>query len=111
RRRADILFTRARLAVYVDGCFWHVCPRHATWPKANAAWWKKKLEGNVLRDRGTDRMLRAAGWRVAHVWSHADPERAAARIARRAASSEQQPLDGGRAPSERARLAVRSRGS
>jgi DNA mismatch endonuclease, patch repair protein len=91
RRRADILFLRARLAVYVDGCFWHACPQHATWPKAHAAWWKAKLEGNVLRDRDTDRMLRGAGWRVVHVWSHDDPERAAARIARRVAPPGQQP--------------------
>src|SRR4051794_22781912 len=62
RRRADLLFTRARVAVYVDGCFWHVCPLHATWPKRNAAWWQEKLDSNQHRDRDTDRRLREAGW-------------------------------------------------
>lgn len=81
-RRADLLFRNARVAVFVDGCFWHVCPRHATWPKANAAWWRRKLLGNEARDRDTDRRLRSAGWRVVRVWEHEDPVRAAARIVR-----------------------------
>ena len=62
RRRADVVFTKARVAVFVDGCFWHGCPAHATSPKANASWWREKLDGNVRRDRDTDNRLRAAGW-------------------------------------------------
>ena len=80
RRRADLLFRGARIAVFLDGCFWHVCPLHATWPKANAAWWRRKLLGNVARDRDTDRRLREAGWLVVRVWEHEDPVRAARRI-------------------------------
>jgi DNA mismatch endonuclease (patch repair protein) len=82
RRRADLVFVRARVAVFVDGCFWHCCPKHATWPKANARWWKEKLLGNVARDRDTDARLREAGWLVVRVWEHEDPARAAQRIVR-----------------------------
>lgn len=81
RRRADIVFTRRRLAVFVDGCFWHGCTEHATWPKNNAAWWRAKLEDNRRRDRDTDRRLREAGWCVLRVWEHEDPAQAAERIA------------------------------
>lgn len=70
RRRADIVFSRAQVAVYVDGCFWHSCPEHATVPKANRHWWIAKLEANVARDRDTDARLRAAGWEVIRVWEH-----------------------------------------
>ncbi|MGM7420847.1 very short patch repair endonuclease [Cellulosimicrobium sp. CpK407] len=70
RRRADIVFTRAKVAVFIDGCFWHSCPQHATRPKANAAWWAEKLARNVARDRQTDSDLRSAGWRVVRVWEH-----------------------------------------
>lgn len=81
RRRADVLFPRVKVAVFVDGCFWHGCPNHGTWPKANAAWWRAKIMANVARDRDTDARLRAAGWRVLRVWEHHDPIRAATRIA------------------------------
>src|SRR5688572_30518917 len=64
RRRPDVAFIRARVAVFVDGCFWHGCPQHGTWPKANATWWRSKIEGNRVRDRDTDRRLTAAGWLV-----------------------------------------------
>lgn len=80
RRRADVAFTRARVAVFVDGCFWHGCPKHGTWPKANAAWWRGKLEGNRQRDRNTDIALRRAGWTVLRFWEHMDPVRAAMRV-------------------------------
>lgn len=80
RRRADLVFPRKRVAVYVDGCFWHCCPRHATYPKNNAEWWAAKLAGNVQRDRDTDARLRAAGWTVVRVWEHEDPVSAAGRV-------------------------------
>jgi len=80
RSRPDIVFRRARLAVFVDGCFWHGCPVHATWPQANANWWRRKLDENLARDRRTDAVLRAAGWLVVRVWEHEDPESAADRV-------------------------------
>ncbi|WP_028476086.1 very short patch repair endonuclease [Nocardia sp. CNY236] len=80
RRRADVVFPRRRVAVYVDGCFWHRCPQHATAPKNNAEWWAAKLAGNVARDRATDAALLAAGWLVVRVWEHEDPISAADRV-------------------------------
>lgn len=80
RRRADVVFTRVRVAVFVDGCFWHSCPTHATHPKANAAWWQAKLEATVARDRDTDTTLAAAGWTVVRVWEHEPPAQAADRV-------------------------------
>ncbi len=70
RRRADLVFPRRKVAVYVDGCFWHSCPEHATHPKNNALWWAEKLAGNVARDRDTDARLIAAGWAVVRIWEH-----------------------------------------
>lgn len=81
RRRADIVFTRARVAVYVDGCFWHRCPMHATTPKANREWWAAKLDANVRRDRDTDQRLAELGWTVVRLWEHEDPMTAADRVA------------------------------
>jgi DNA mismatch endonuclease, patch repair protein len=81
RRRADVILRRARIAVYVDGCFWHSCPEHATVPKSNREWWEAKLAANVDRDRKTDRDLADLGWEVVRVWEHEDMEAAAARIA------------------------------
>lgn len=80
RRRADLLFTKAQVAIFVDGCYWHACPIHGTKPKSNAAWWADKLEANVLRDRDTDRRLTELGWTVVRVWEHEDPMEAATRI-------------------------------
>lgn len=80
RRRADIVFGPARVAVFVDGCFWHSCPLHRTQPKANAAWWAEKLAGNVQRDRATDRRLGELGWLVLRVWEHEAPQDAAERV-------------------------------
>ncbi|WP_405133928.1 very short patch repair endonuclease [Nocardia sp. NBC_01388] len=77
RRRADIIFPRRKVAVYVDGCFWHSCPEHATAPKNNAQWWAEKLAGNVARDRDTDARLAQAGWTVVRVWEHESPDSAA----------------------------------
>jgi DNA mismatch endonuclease (patch repair protein) len=81
RRRADLVFVSARVAVFVDGCFWHGCPAHRTWPKSNAAWWAEKIEANVKRDRDTDQRLAADGWTVVRVWEHEAPEAAATRVA------------------------------
>ena len=80
RRRADLLFTRRRVAVFVDGCFWHACPQHATWPKSNDTWWATKLRGNVRRDRDTDARLAEAGWLSLRVWEHEDAVAAADRV-------------------------------
>jgi DNA mismatch endonuclease (patch repair protein) len=80
RRRADIAFTRVKVAVFVDGCFWHRCPEHATFPKANEASWEIKLAGNVERDRDTDDRLGAAGWVAIRVWEHEDSASAADRV-------------------------------
>lgn len=77
RRVADIVFIGARVAVFVDGCFWHGCPLHATWPKENAGFWRTKIEANRARDADTTRRLRELGWEVIRVWSHEDPVEAA----------------------------------
>jgi DNA mismatch endonuclease, patch repair protein len=82
RRRADVAFPRMRIAVFVDGCFWHSCPDHATWPKANEAWWRRKLTANVMRDRDTSRRLEDAGWTVIRFWEHEDMEVAAKSVAK-----------------------------
>ena len=80
RRRADVVFTGARVAVFVDGCFWHSCPQHRSAPRSNADWWAQKLARNVERDRDTDRRLIEAGWVPLHVWEHEDPVDAAATV-------------------------------
>jgi DNA mismatch endonuclease (patch repair protein) len=81
RRRADLVFTRAKVAVYVDGCFWHMCPAHSSIPKANRDWWIAKLNANFARDRAADACLREAGWTVVRIWEHEDAEFARLRIA------------------------------
>jgi DNA mismatch endonuclease (patch repair protein) len=89
RRKADILFPRERVAVFVDGCFWHSCPEHATHPKANAQFWAEKLARNRTRDGDTNRRLEDAGWTVVRVWEHEPASRAvdliAAKVAERRA--------------------------
>ncbi|MDH5131841.1 MULTISPECIES: very short patch repair endonuclease [unclassified Microbacterium] len=81
RARADLAFTRARIAVFVDGCFWHSCPEHGTRPKSNADYWIPKLARNVQRDRATDAALESLGWLVLRFWEHEDAVSAADRIA------------------------------
>jgi DNA mismatch endonuclease (patch repair protein) len=81
RRRADIVFGNGKIAVFVDGCFWHGCPLHSTEPKNNAPWWAAKIDGNRARDRDTDQRLAALGWQVERVWEHENPSAAALRIA------------------------------
>lgn len=80
RRRADLVFSRSKVAVYVDGCFWHSCPTHATVPKSNREWWVAKLTTNVDRDRDTDARLGEAGWMVVRVWEHEGVTEAADRV-------------------------------
>jgi DNA mismatch endonuclease (patch repair protein) len=80
RRTADIAFTKARVAVFVDGCFWHVCPLHRTSPASNAEWWAEKLEKNQARDVATNQHLNEMGWQVVRIWEHEDPVIAAERI-------------------------------
>lgn len=70
RRRIDVAFTRARVAVFVDGCFWHGCPAHGTMPRANREWWMWKLERNRARDEETTLLLEKQGWTVLRIWEH-----------------------------------------
>lgn len=81
RRSADLVFRPAKVAVFVDGCFWHRCPDHATDPKTNSEYWKPKLDRNVERDRETDALLEAAGWISIRVWEHEEPVEASRRVA------------------------------
>lgn len=81
RRRADLVFASAKVAVFVDGCFWHGCPSHGTLPKANSEWWEAKLARNQARDAETNATLAAAGWAVIRVWEHEDPVTAAQKVA------------------------------
>jgi DNA mismatch endonuclease, patch repair protein len=80
RRTIDVAFPGRRVAIFVDGCFWHRCPVHYIPAKNNAAWWEAKLAGNVQRDRDTDRQLAEAGWTVVRVWEHDDMGSVADRI-------------------------------
>jgi DNA mismatch endonuclease, patch repair protein len=80
--RPDVVFTRARVAVFIDGCFWHRCPLHATDPKANSDYWGPKLRANAARDRRVDDALSAAGWTVVRIWEHEDVIDAADRVCR-----------------------------
>jgi DNA mismatch endonuclease, patch repair protein len=82
RRTVDIVFVGARVAVFVDGCFWHGCPVHGTWPKNNAAWWRAKILANQRRDRDSTKQLRLAGWHVIRIWEHASTNDAATMVAR-----------------------------
>jgi DNA mismatch endonuclease (patch repair protein) len=76
RRRADLIFPEARVAVFVDGCWWHGCPEHFRPPVRNRAWWLEKVEGNRARDAETDALLEDLGWRVARIWEHDPPAKA-----------------------------------
>src|SRR5690349_5229967 len=69
-RRADLVFRAAKVAIFVDGCFWHGCPKHGTQAKANAQFWKNKIQRNQERDAETNKLLRKAGWKVLRVWEH-----------------------------------------
>lgn len=81
RRRADIVFTKRQIAVFIDGCFWHGCPEHGTRTfKTNTHYWPDKIARNMNRDADTNRTLESAGWRVFRFWEHEDPDAVAAAI-------------------------------
>ncbi|MGW1324525.1 very short patch repair endonuclease [Streptomyces antibioticus] len=80
RRTADLVFTRAKVAVFLDGCFWHGCPIHHTMAKRNSEFWSEKVARNKARDEETNALLRQAGWVVIRVWEHEDPRIAAERV-------------------------------
>lgn len=82
RRTADIIFRPAKVAVFIDGCYWHGCPEHYVAPKTNPAYWSGKVAGNVARDRDTDRQLTEAGWKVLRFWEHESPEECARAVRR-----------------------------
>ena len=98
--RPDLVFAASRVAVFVDGCFWHRCPIHATDPRSNADYWREKFKRNVARDRANDAALQAAGWTVVRVWEHEDVAEAADRVevavARSNRRNASQPLPGQR---------------
>ena len=81
--RPDFVFREARLALFVDGCFWHGCPKHATKPKNNRAFWHRKLAANKNRDRLVNRALRRGGWRVLRVWEHELARKGEAKLVRK----------------------------
>ncbi|QLL08640.1 very short patch repair endonuclease [Mycobacterium vicinigordonae] len=68
--RPDVALTRWKVAIFVDGCFWHMCPQHRTMPATNADFWKQKLEGNAARDKDQNQLLTDAGWLVVRIWEH-----------------------------------------
>ena len=78
--RPDVVFPRARVAVFVDGCFWHGCPEHGVKPRTNSDYWRAKLARNEQRDASNDTRLSELGWQVVRVWEHEDPQAAARRI-------------------------------
>jgi DNA mismatch endonuclease (patch repair protein) len=73
RRVADVAFPGLKIAIFVDGCFWHGCPQHGTWPKQNAEFWRQKIEANRLRDADTNSRLLEIGWTVLRFWEHESP--------------------------------------
>lgn len=79
--RPDVVFTRQRVAVFIDGCWWHRCPEHGEVPKANRDYWIPKFERNVRRDRRVNKALRQAGWTVVRIWEHVPPDKAVDEIA------------------------------
>lgn len=80
RSRADLVMGPSKVAVYVDGCFWHRCPEHGTMPKANADFWDRKLKRNQERDLEVDRLLDEGGWKVVRIWEHEAVSEAADRV-------------------------------
>lgn len=97
RVRPDIVFTRSRIAIFVDGCFWHCCPDHGNDPITNSWYWGPKLQRNIARDRRVDAALKAAGWVVVRLWSHENIEGAAEKVT--AVIAQANPQHGGLASS------------
>ncbi|MEU7458020.1 very short patch repair endonuclease [Streptosporangium roseum] len=91
RRTADLVFGPAKIAVFVDGCFWHRCPDHYAPPASNRAYWKAKIDTNTARDSQTTTTLQQAGWTVMRFWSHEDPSDVAARVAAQVRSQQPAP--------------------
>jgi DNA mismatch endonuclease (patch repair protein) len=83
--KPDFVFSKLKLAVFVDGCFWHGCPKHATWPKTRAAFWLAKIRGNQARDRRVNYALRKRGWKVVRLWEHELSRKNEPRLLRRLA--------------------------
>ncbi|MFB7279921.1 very short patch repair endonuclease [Streptomyces hydrogenans] len=81
RRTADIVFRPVKVAVFIDGCYWHGCPEHYVAPRTNPGYWSGKVAGNMARDGDTDQRLQEAGWTVLRFWEHEPPEECASRIA------------------------------
>lgn len=79
-RRADLVFTRSKVAVFIDGCYWHGCPQHGTTARTNSGYWGPKIQRNRERDAETDTLLHQAGWEVLRFWEHETPKDAAERI-------------------------------
>lgn len=77
RRTADLVFGPTRVAVFIDGCYWHGCPEHFVPPKTNPEYWRQKIAGNIQRDHDTDARLAAAGWLVLRFWEHQPPDECA----------------------------------
>ena len=96
RRTADLVFRRARVAVFVDGCFWHGCPEHYKRPRTNSNYWSEKIETNATRDRDTDERLVEQGWLSLRFWEHEDPESVAdtveAAVVGRSTASSRNPI-------------------
>lgn len=82
RRTIDIAFPGAKIAVFVDGCYWHACPEHGKVPNRNSGWWAEKLRRNVERDAETNLALERSGWTVLRAWEHEDPSAVADRVER-----------------------------
>ncbi|MCF4138834.1 very short patch repair endonuclease [Streptomyces sp. Tue 6430] len=80
RRTADLVFPKARVAVFVDGCYWHGCPEHYRPALKRSQWWQEKIEGNRARDSDTNARLREQGWTVVRIWEHEEPDLAAAKV-------------------------------
>lgn len=81
RYTADLLFTRARVAVFMDGCFWHGCPEHFIMPKTRTDFWQAKIENNIVRDTTSGQALEREGWKVLRIWEHVPTEVAIAQVA------------------------------
>lgn len=100
RRTADVVFRPTKVAVFVDGCYWHGCPEHYVPPKTNPGYWSEKVARNVARDRDTDARLKAAGWMVLRFWEHESPDSCALVVRNAVAGRRQSLLSGKQAKSQ-----------